>query len=176
MLLVIHKEKQWDGGRKVRLGLLDFDSSACTIKKSDDLTYFHATLKPLPTQPQPNCTLEFKVFNNSDPPLTNSLSLFVYNSWAALLVQYLGDLLVLINSIITYRCKVGFKGPLSHYISKNLSTALLDALRMTAMLLEDLELRWVVPVDKQYPFMYSLLGFILKLNRKLQQIYYLSHP
>ena len=156
--------------------MLDFDSSACTIKKSDDLTYFHATLKPLPTQPQPNCTLEFKVFNDSDPPLTNSLSLFVYNSWAALLAQYPGDLLVLINGIITYGCKVGFKGPLSHHISKNLSTALLDALRMTAMLLEDLELRQVVLVNKQYPFMCSLLGFVLKPNRKLQQIHHLLHP
>ena len=44
------------------------------------------------------------------------------------------------------------------------------------MLLEDLELGRVVLVDGQYPFMCSLLGFVLKPNKKLQQIHYLSHP
>ena len=82
-------------------------------------------------------------------------------------MQYLSDLPVLIDSIITYRCKVSFKGPLSRHILKNLSTALLDAPRMTAMLLEDLELGRVVLVDRQYPFMCSLLGFVPKPNRKL---------
>jgi hypothetical protein len=51
-----------------------------------------------------------------------------------LLLGYPGDLPHLINSMILYRCLLGFDGPPSLTISKNLETAFLDADKMTKTL------------------------------------------
>ena len=108
--------------------------------------------------------------------MIESPSLFIRSSWAALLEKYPGDLSKLIDSIITYRCKISFKGQHTYHVSKNLSTALLDAPKMTAMLLRDLELGRVIPVDGNPPFICSPLGFVPKPGRKLRRIHHLSHP
>jgi hypothetical protein len=114
------------------------------LEKSDDLTYFCATLTPLPSPLRLNYTLQFRVFDDLNPLLTESLSLFVRSAWATLLDKYLGELLKLIDNIITYGCKIGFTGLYNHYLLKNLSTALLDALKMTVTLLEDLKRKRVL--------------------------------
>jgi hypothetical protein len=61
--------------------------------------------------------------------------------WATLLKKYPGELLKLINGIITYRYKIGFIGPHNRHVLKNLSTTLLDALKIMATLLKDLKLK-----------------------------------
>jgi hypothetical protein len=119
-------------------------ASLPNLVKLNNLTYFYATLIPIPSSPRPNYILEYSVFNDLDPPLIKSLSPFIYITWATLLEKYSGELPKLINGIIIYRCKIGFTGPYNHHISKNLSTTLLDALKMTATLLEDLELKRVL--------------------------------
>ena len=157
-------------------GVLSHGISVTYLKKSDDLTYFCATLTPLPSPPRPNCTLQFRVFDDSDPPLTESPSPFVRSAWATLLDKYPGELPKLIDGIITYGYKIGFTGPHNHHLSKNLSTALLDAPKMTATLLEDLKRKRVLQVDGESPFIGSPLGFVPKPGGKLRRIHHLSHP
>jgi hypothetical protein len=112
--------------------------------KLNDLTSFYATLFPIPSPPRPNCTLKYSVFNDLDSSLIESLSLFVCITWATLLEKYPGELPKLIDGIIIYRCKIGFIGYYNRHVLKNLSTALLDAQKMTATLLEDLKLKRVL--------------------------------
>jgi hypothetical protein len=137
------------------------------LGKLNNLTYFYASLIPLPSLLRPNYILEFKVFDDIKPLLIKSLSPFVYNLWATLLERYLGKLLKLINNIIIYRYKIGFKKQYIYYILKNLSIVLLDALKITIMLWGDLELGQVILVDGNPPFIYFLLRFVLKLDGKL---------
>jgi hypothetical protein len=112
--------------------------------KSDDLTYFYVNLILIPSPPRPNYTLEYSVFDDSDSPLIESPSPFIRTAWATLLEKYPGELPKLIDGIIIYRCKISFTGPYDRHVSKNLSTTLLDALKMTAILLEDLKLKRVL--------------------------------
>ena len=146
------------------------------LVKSNDLIYFCATLIPTPSPPRPNYTLEYSVFDDSDPPLIESPSPFVRIAWATLLEKYPGELPKLIDGIITYGCKIGFTGPHDRHVLKNLSTALLDAPKMTATLLEDLELKRVLQVDCECPFIGSPLRFVPKPSGKLRRIHHLSHP
>jgi hypothetical protein len=119
-------------------------ASLPNLVKSNDLTYFYATLIPTPSPPCPNYILKYSIFDDSDPPLIESPSPFVYIAWATLLEKYPGELPKLIDGIITYGCKIGFTGPHNRHVLKNLSIALLDAPKMTATLLEDLELKRVL--------------------------------
>ena len=112
--------------------------------KLNDLIYFCASLTPIPSLLCPNYMLKYSVFNDLDSPLIKSLSPFIRTAWVTLLKKYSGELLKLIDGIITYRYKIGFIGPHNCHISKNLSIALLDALKMMATLLEDLKLKWVL--------------------------------
>jgi hypothetical protein len=92
------------------------------------------------------------------------------------LKKYPSELPKLIDSIIIYGYKIGFTGPHNRHVLKNLSTALLDAPKMTATLLEDLKRKRVLKVDGESPFIGSPLGFVPKPGRKLRRIHYLSHP
>jgi hypothetical protein len=67
MSLSFYKDK-WDGGRKDSGRDLNFDilghvtnymtrAPSIYLEKLDDLTYFYATLTPLPSLPRPNYTL-----------------------------------------------------------------------------------------------------------------------
>ena len=93
-----------------------------------------------------------------------------------LLLGYPGDLPHLIDSMILYGCLLGFNGPPSLTISKNLETTFLDADKMTKTLQEDLRLGRVEQCRPKAPFISSLLGFVLKPNGKLRRIHHLSHP
>jgi hypothetical protein len=92
------------------------------------------------------------------------------------LKKYPGELPKLIDGIIIYGCKIGFTGPHNRHVSKNLSTALLDALKIIVTLLEDLKRKRVLEVDRESPFIGSPLGFVPKPGRKLRRIYYLLYP
>jgi hypothetical protein len=151
-------------------------ASFLNLLKSNDLTYFCATLIPTPFPPRLNYILEYSIFDDSDPSLIESPSLFVHIAWATLLEKYPSELLKLIDGIITYGYKIGFIGPYDRHVLKNLSTALLNALKMTATLLEDLELKRVLQVDGECLFIGSPLRFVLKPSRKLRRIHHLSHP
>jgi hypothetical protein len=153
--LSFYKEK-WEDSRKDYIRELDFSiipsyetayitrALSLNLIKSDNLIYFYTSLIFISSPLYPNYTLKYSVFNNLDSPLIKSLSPFIRTAWATLLEKYPGKLPKLIDGIITYRCKIGFIGPHNRHISKNLSTALLDALKIMATLLEDLKLKWVL--------------------------------
>jgi hypothetical protein len=83
-----YKEK-WEDSRKDRVRELDFSvipsyktayvtrASPSNLIKLDDLTYFCASLIPIPSPPRPNYMLKYSVFDNSDSPLIKSLSPFI---------------------------------------------------------------------------------------------------
>jgi hypothetical protein len=89
MSLSFYKEK-WEDGRKDCVGELDFSvipshetayitrASPLNLIKLDNLTYFCASLIPIPSLPYPNYTLKYSIFDNLGSPLIKSLSLFIY--------------------------------------------------------------------------------------------------
>ena len=78
---------------------------------------------PLPTQPRPNTSPLFRVYEPTLPPLQKSPSPLYTPAWEFLLQPYPGALSVLIQGILTYRCQIGYVGPEQFHISKNLHTA-----------------------------------------------------
>jgi hypothetical protein len=111
-----------------------------------------------------------------DTIIQDSPSLFVTEAWKTLLQPYPGDLGHIINGIITYGCRLGFEGPPTRTISRNLKTTLLDEDKMTDMLEKDLILRRVIRSDGRFPFICSPLGFVPKPGGKLRRIYHLLYP
>jgi hypothetical protein len=88
MSLSFYKEK-WEDGRKDCVEELDFSvipghetayitrASPLNLIKLDNLTYFCASLIPIPSPLYPNYTLKYNIFNDLDSPLIKSLSPFI---------------------------------------------------------------------------------------------------
>jgi hypothetical protein len=89
---LVYRDK-WEGGRKIK-GDINFNIPAYISKTSpissipslpialgklNNLTYFYASLIPLPSPPRPNYTLKFEVFDDIEPLLIKSPSPFVYD-------------------------------------------------------------------------------------------------
>jgi hypothetical protein len=147
-----------------------------SLDHQETIDHFCATHLCHPYPPRPNCALLYNVFDSTDTIIQDSPSLFVLEAWKTLLQPYPGDLGYTINGIITYGCRLGFKGPPTRTISQNLKTALLDEEKMTDMLEKDLVLHRVARSDGCFPFICSPLGFVPKPGGKLRRIHHLSYP
>lgn len=60
---------------------------------------------PYPARPKTN--ILFDIYDDSEPPLDDSPSPFIIESWAKLMDNYPGDLGVTLRKILTYGCLVG---------------------------------------------------------------------
>lgn len=131
---------------------------------------------PLPTQPRPNTSPLFRVYEPTLPPLQKSPSPLYTPAWEFLLQPYPGELRVLIQGMLTYGCQIGYVGPEQFHISKNLRTARLAPDVIQGKIQQDLRLQRVTLCSGTPPFMCSPLGLVPKHDGGWRRIHHLSHP
>ena len=76
--------------------------------------------------------------------------------------------------ILRFGALIGYQGPDAHIISRNLSSALLDANVIQQKLKDDLLVGRVIPAAQINPFISSPLGLVPKPNGGLRRIHHLS--
>jgi hypothetical protein len=103
------------------------------------------------------------LYDDTNPPLQDSPSLFHLDVWDTLLQSYPGDLHLIIANILRFGAVIGYDGPDRYILSKNLLSANDAPEVMHDKLLEDL-------------FISSPLGFAPKHDGSLRRIHHLSHP
>jgi hypothetical protein len=126
--------------------------------------------------PRPNTKPQFRVFDDSKPPLSASPSPFHPKAWAARLQQYPSQLGNTLSSILTYGACIGYEGPKQHVLSKNLSSASLDPATIQNQLDADLADGRITQVQPTTNFISSPLGLVPKHDGGLRRIHHLSHP
>jgi hypothetical protein len=128
-----------------------------------------------PALERPNTIISFPLFDNSHPPLTDSLSSFVIEAWNRLLDPYSGHLPETLMGIMKYGSLVGYDGPDVFILSKNLKSA--DNIDIIANHLKnDLSLGRVSPIHELTTFFISSpLGLTSKQDGGFRRIHHLSH-
>lgn len=130
----------------------------------------------LQTQPRPNTSPLFRVYDPRFPPLQDSPSPLHAPAWEILLQPCPGELSSLIKGMLTYGCLLGYEGPEQFHISRNLCTARFAPEIIQGKIQQDLHLRRVSPSSGRPPFMCSPLGLVLKHDGGWRRIHNLSHP
>ena len=129
-----------------------------------------------PAPPRPNTTPQFRVYDDSKPPLASSPSPFHPKAWVARLQQYPSQLGNTLTSILTYGACIGYEGPRQSIQSKNLSSASLDPKTIQVQLDSDLADGRVTRVRPGTHFISSPLGLVPKHDGGFRRIHHLSHP
>ena len=129
----------------------------------------------LPAPSRPNTNFRFSLVDSSKPKLSDSPSTLNANAWLTLMSRYPSLLSLYLYNILTYGALVGYEGPKTLIISKNLSSALLDPTTINTKLRDDLALGRVEKVTGDWPFICSPLGLVPKPGG-WRRIHHLSHP
>ena len=129
----------------------------------------------LPVPPRPNTNLCFALINLSKPKLSDSPSTLNANAWFRFMFHYPSPLGLYLYNILIYDALVGYEGPKTLIISKKLSSALLNTIKIDTKLSNNLALSRVEKVTKNWPFICSSLGLVPKPGG-WRRIHHLSHP
>ena len=129
-----------------------------------------------PAAPRPNTQVRFPIVDITKTPLIYSPSPFILPAWGILLRHYPGPLYPLLLLVLQFGCLLGYTGPSTWIMSKNLASALLDPQIIIEKLKDDLLSGRVIPAIQSYPFISSLLSFVPKFIGGLCRIHHLSHP
>ena len=159
-----------DGGKTVDI--------ATSIAFNDDLSLpkFMNAFPCLPASPRPNTTNRFKLVDASRPTLCKSPSPLKPSAWAELLNAYLGPLQIHLPMILCFGAQLGYNGPETLILSKNLASALVDTEIIDKKLADDLKCRKVENVlNPTLPFISSPLGLVPKHDEGWKKIHHLSH-
>lgn len=128
------------------------------------ISCYSCSLAPL----RPNTTPKFRLVDPSYTPLKQSPSLFYAHAWATLLQPYKRALTSQLVLILHFGALIGYQGPDAHIVSRNLSSALLDANVIQKNLNDDLLAGCVIPATQTTPFISSPLGLVPKSNGGLR--------
>ena len=120
--------------------------------------------------------IPFTVANKSNPPLLYSPSPFRTKAWTTLLLRYPGTLPATLADILTYGCDVGYEGPETLIISKNLQTTAFGPEVLTEGLMKDISLQRVTSTIPASPYICSPLGLVRKHDGGWRKIHHLSYP
>ena len=129
----------------------------------------------LPAPLCPNTNLRFALINLSKPKLSDSPSTLNANAWFRFMFHYPSPLGLYLYNILIYDALVGYERPKTLIISKNLSSTLLNPIKIDTKLSNYLALGQVEKVTGNWSFICSPLGLIPKPGRWCR-IYHLSHP
>lgn len=154
-----------------------YDVKLVDISNETSLESFIVQLPCRPAPIRPNTTPLFPLYDSSRPPLSPSPSPFVISSWKRLLRPYPNTHLpLLLTLILTFGTLVGYRGPETYIISKNLKSARLDPDIITESIAADLAIGRVECRSDKSPLISSPLGLVTKSNGKLRRIHHLSYP
>lgn len=160
-----------DGGETVHI--------ATSIAFNDDLSLpkFMNLFPCLPAPPRPNTTNRFQFLDASQPTFCNSPSPLKPFAWAELLNTYPGPLQIHLPMILCFGAQLGYEGPKTFILSKNLASVLVDTKIIDRKLADDLRSRKVEEVSNPtLPFISSPLGLVPKHDGGWRKIHHLSHP
>lgn len=129
----------------------------------------------LPAPARPNTNLRFSLVDTSKPKLSDSPSTLNALAWFTFMSRYPSPLGLYLYNILIYGALVGYEGPQTLIISKNLSSALLDPTTINTKLRDDLVLGRVEKVTGDRPFICSPLGLVPKPGG-WRRIHHLSYP
>lgn len=141
----------------------------------EEVTWRGIQITP-PARPLINTIPRFQAVDTSQPPLANSPSPLRPESWRTALKQYPGDLGQLLYNILIFGAQIGYIGPSTRIISKNLSSANDDPASIEMQLQIDLTLKRVSPHPGTSPFVSSPLGLVPKPGNRWRRIHHLSYP
>ena len=113
--------------------------------------------------------------DTSKPKLSGSPSTLNALAWFTLMSRYPSPLGLYLYNILIYGALVGYEGPQTLIISKNLSSALLDPTTINTRLRDDLVLGRVEKVTGDRPFICSPLGLVPKPGG-WRRIHHVSYP
>lgn len=140
------------------------------------LEQFISSYPCLPAPLRPNTSPKFQVVDPTKPPLINSPSPFIPHAWATLFHPYPGPLPSQLILILRFGALIGYQGPSSTIISRNLNSATLDPTVIQQKLDQDLLSGRIIPAFQLSPFISSPLGLVPKSNGDLRRIHHLSYP
>ena len=151
-------------------------ASSIVINDNLSLIKFVNAFLCLPAPLRPNTSNCFQLVDISQPPFQNSLSLLKPTTRAELLSNYPGSIQIYFPMILCFGIQLGYEGPNTFILSKNLASALADTEIIDKKLAEDLRCRRVKKVTNLISlFISSLLGFVPKYNGGWRKIHHLSH-
>ena len=129
-----------------------------------------------PLLARPNIILTFLLYNRFQPPLSNLPSPFIIKAQDVLLKQYPGPLRFYLLSILRFSALISYNGPQILEISENYQSVYLAKDAIEDKLQDDLTKNKVTHTLPDFPFICSLLSFVLKDNSILCYIYNLLYP
>jgi ribonuclease HI len=140
------------------------------------LNYFLQSHSCHPSSARPNTVPQFQTFDPHAPPLQPSPSPLIPKAWDTLLAQYPGNLPQILQGIVRHGCLLGYTGPETFILSKNLQSATLDPDTITTKLYDDLQRGRVIRIEPKFPYISSPLGLVPKHDGGFRRIHHLSHP
>lgn len=118
----------------------------------------------------------FAAYDGSATPLQNSPSTLRPAAWREALALYPGTLGNTLVGILTFGALLGYEGPLTLLLSKNLSSADLDPETIDKQLQKDITRGRVAVYAPNFPYISSPLGLVPKSDDGFRRIHHLSHP